>query len=137
MSVTITGRYTGKKFVEMLHGPSGAKLTTDAPRDNQGEGNSYSPTDLLAGALGSCILTIMANLCERSGWLLDGAHFRVEKHMVTTTPRRIGALELEIHLPAAFHPEAREKLERAAKSCPVHHSLHPDIQIDVNYVYDV
>ena len=65
MQVTITGKYVGKKFVEATHQPSGAQITTDAPKDNQGEGNCFSPTDLVAAALGNCILTIMANVCER------------------------------------------------------------------------
>lgn len=134
--IEIQGKYAGKKFVDIEH-PSGTLLRTDAPKDNLGEGSSFSPTDLVAAALGSCILTIMLNMSERSGWDLSGARFRVEKHMSPDSPRRIVALPIDFHLPKALPAEARVKLELAAKSCPVHHSLHPDIQVIVSYFYDL
>ena len=137
MSVSMNGKFLGKKLVEVTHGPSGTVITTDAPKDNQGEGSAFSPTDLVAAALGTCILTIMANVCERSAWDLSGAHFSLEKEMSPNPPRRIASIPITFHLPRALSEEARAKLERSAKSCPVHHSLHPDIQVQITYLYDL
>src|SRR5690349_3800793 len=99
MSVEITGRYTGKLGTELTHGPSGALLRTAAPLDNQGDGSSFSPTDLVAAALASCIVTTMAIVAEREGISFRDATFRVEKHMIAQ-PRRIGALPVVVHMPA-------------------------------------
>ena len=137
MSVLISGKFLGKKFVEVTHGPSGATIVTDAPKDNEGEGSGFSPTDLVAAALGSCMLTIMVNVAARTGLILDGAHFTVEKHMITGPGRRIGALPIQFHLPAGLSPESRDRLERAAKTCPVHHSIHPDISVPLTFLYDL
>ncbi len=135
MSVEITGNYLGKLKVQLNHGPSGAILTTAAPVDNNGDGSSFSPTDLVAAALGACMLTIMGIVAERDGIDLSKASFRVEKHM-SATPRRIGSLPISFSLPADILPEQRAKLERAALTCPVHHSLHPDIEVKVEFKYE-
>lgn len=134
MSVSITGRYVGNLGVELEHGPSGATLRTAAPVDNQGDGSSFSPTDLVAAALGSCMLTIMGILARRHGIDLAGASFRVEKHM-RSDPRRIDRLPITFHLPAAIAPEHRRMLERGALTCPVHRSLLPEIDKPVRFVY--
>jgi len=136
VAVEITGRYTGKLKTEMTHGPSGVVLCTAAPVDNQGDGSSFSPTDLVAAALASCMVTTLAIVAERDGVDLSGVNFRVEKHMAGE-PRRIARLPVEIHLPASLPPAEREKLERAAHTCPVHRSLQVDIEKDVRFVYDV
>ncbi len=136
MSVSISATYLGKKKVELLHADSGVKIVTDAPRDNSGEGKSFSPTDLVAAAFGSCVMTTIAIVAERGGIVVDGMRMTVEKHMVED-PRRIGSLPLQIHLPQALLPHERQKLERAALGCPVHKSLHPEIRSDIAFMYDV
>ena len=136
MSIHITGRYLGNKRVELKHGPTGSTIITDAPKDNNGEGTTFSPTDLVAAALGSCMLTVMSIVAERDGVSLAGTHFEVTKAMVDQ-PRRIGALPVVIHLPRALSAEQRAKYERVAKTCPVHHSINPMIEAEIGFVYDV
>ena len=132
MSVEVTGRYTGNLKMELIHGPSGATIHSAAPKDNNGDGSSFSPTDLVATALGSCMCTIIAMVAERDGIDCSQLRFRAEKHM-SASPRRIGSIPVHITLPPGLTPEQRGKLERAAATCPVHHSLHPDIQIDITF----
>jgi putative redox protein len=134
MAVEITGKYVGNLKTELTHGPSGAVLKTAAPVDNNGDGSSFSPTDLVAAALGACMTTVMAIVAERDGIDLTGLAFRIEKHMVAN-PRRIGALPVVIHMPAGLTPEQRQKLERSALTCPVHHSLLPEIEKEVRFEY--
>jgi putative redox protein len=136
VAVEITGRYTGQLKTELTHGPSGVVLRTAAPVDNQGDGSSFSPTDLAAAALASCMVTTLAIVAERDGIDLSGVSCRVEKHMASE-PRRIASLPVTIHLPAGLPAAEREKLERAAHTCPVHRSLLPEIEKDVRFVYDV
>ncbi|MGA2433735.1 MAG: OsmC family protein [Bryobacteraceae bacterium] len=136
MGVLIEGEYIGKKKVRLRHEPSGAEIVTDAPRDNQGEGSAFSPTDLVAGALGACMMTIIAIIGERSGLDLAGMRMRVVKEM-QDDPRRIARLPVEIHLPSHLSPEDRQKLERAAGTCPVARSLLPDIHVVPCFLYDV
>ncbi|MFM1847795.1 MAG: hypothetical protein RL417_1269 [Pseudomonadota bacterium] len=136
MAVKIHGRYLGNKKIRLKHGDSGTEITTAAPKDNGGDGSSFSPTDLVAAALGSCMVTIMGLMAEREGILLDGTWFEVEKHM-SQSPRRLGHLPVMIHLPRGLTPEQRLKLERGAHTCPVHHSLHPEISVEVTFLYDV
>jgi putative redox protein len=136
MGVLVEGSYLGKKRVRLIHGPSGTELLADAPRDNAGEGAFFSPTDLVAGALGACMMIIMGIVAERSGIDLAGMTMRVEKEM-RSTPRRIGGLSLALHLPAGLTEEQRRKLEAAARTCPVHQSLHPDVSVGVEFLYDV
>jgi putative redox protein len=137
VAVEITGRYTGKLKTEMIHGPSGVALRTAAPVDNQGDGSSFSPTDLVAAALASCMVTTMAICAERHGIDLAGVTFRIEKHMTEAPPRAIARLPVEIHMPAGLSQEDRQRLERAGHTCPVHRSLLPAIEKDVRFVYDV
>lgn len=131
--VRIDMHYSGDLRTVCRHGPSGAELATDAPRDNEGRGESFSPTDLVATALASCMLTVMGIAARRRGWSLQGARATVEKHMATDPVRRIGRLEVWITLPAGLSAEARKVLERAAMTCPVHKSLHPDVAIDTSF----
>ncbi len=134
MAVEITGRYIGNLAVEMTHGPSGAVLKTVPPVDNQGDGSSFSPTDLVATALAACMLTLISIVGEREGVDLSGLSIHIEKHM-TGSPRRIGRLPARIRMPAGLTPDQRKKLENAALTCPVHHSLHPDVEKDVVFEY--
>jgi len=136
MSVKMTGTYLGNKKVDMTHGPSGVSIITDAPKDNHGEGSSFSPTDLFTVSLGSCIITTMAIYAERNGIALSGSTFELEKIMFPD-PRRVGAIPLKVRMPAELSKENRETLERVAHTCPVHKSVHPDMQIDIQFVYDI
>jgi putative redox protein len=134
MGVVMTGRYTGGKLVELIHEPSGTKITTDAPKDNGGEGTAFSPTDLVGAALGSCVLTTMVLFAERHNISLKGAHFHVEKIM-SSEPRRIAELVLKVHLPKTLGETDRLKLERAGMTCPVHKSLHPETKVSAEFIY--
>ena len=134
--VAITISYTGELHCEAIHGPSGTKLTTDAPKDNQGKGASFSPTDLVATALGSCILTTMGIVANKLGVSIDGAHAEVTKEMAAKPPRRIAALLTTVTMPKGIPAEHRAKLEQAARHCPVHQSLHPDINAPIEIVWN-
>ncbi len=136
MAVEISGRYTGGLKMELRHGPSGQPLTTSAPRDNLGDGSSYSPTDLLAASLGSCMVTTMAIVAQRENIPFERAEFVLEKHMTAAPPRRVDAVPVTIRLPASLTPEQRETLEAAARGCPVHRSLAPEIQRDITFIYE-
>lgn len=131
--VEISIEYLGQLRCEAQHGPSGTKLTTDAPTDNMGRGESFSPTDLVATALGTCMLTIMGIVAQRDGIDLAGTRVKVTKEMATTPIRRIGRLTVEFHVPAALSEADQKKLEKAAMTCPVHKSLHPDIDIPIQF----
>jgi uncharacterized OsmC-like protein len=135
MAVDFTGRYLGDLKVEVTHGPSGTQLLTVPPVDNQGDGSSFSPTDLVAAALGSCMLSLIAIVGTRDGLDLSGLAFRAEKHMVSD-PRRIGRIPITIQMPKGLTPEQRKKLENAALTCPVHRSLHPEMEKAVTFVYE-
>lgn len=134
--VSIEGRYLGGLRCEATHKPSGRTLTTDAPVDNMGKGETFSPTDLVATALGTCIVTIIAIVAERHGLDVTGATFRVEKHMAASPTRRIGRLPVTVRLPATLSAESRKLLEQAAHTCPVHKSLHPDVDASINFLYE-
>jgi putative redox protein len=115
------------------HEPSGTKLFTDAPKDNQGKGESFSPTDLLATSLGTCILSIMGIAARAMQVDLTGATANVHKEMTTKPTRRIGALAVIIEVPTSPSEAQKQELIKAAHACPVHKSLHPDIQISVEF----
>ena len=132
--VTIDAVYEGGLHCRVLHGPSGASFITDAPADNGGQGVAFSPTDLVGAALGSCMLTVMGIMAQRHGLDLVGTRAHVEKEMVGN-PRRIARLAVAITFAKAFAPAERELLERTALTCPVHHSLRPDVDAPVRFVY--
>ncbi len=133
--VNIQVEYQGDLHCKATHGPSGTELSTDAPKDNQGRGESFSPTDLVATALGACMLTIMGIAARTLNIDISGATATVEKEMTAALPRRIQRLAVKIHVPHALSPADREKLERAAEACPVHKSLHPDVQIPIEFTW--
>lgn len=134
--VTIQIEYQGDLHCKAVHGPSQAELNTDAPTDNQGRGENFSPTDLVATALGSCMLTVMGILARTLQIDIGGATATVEKEMSSTAPRRIQTLAVRIHVPHALTPEDQQKLERAAHTCPVHKSLHPDIHTSIEFTWN-
>ena len=124
-----------QKFtVQLTHLPSGTLIQTDAPRDNGGEGSSFSPTDLVGAALASCALTTMSLVASRSGIVFAGGSAAVEKVM-TPPPRRIASLELVLTLPGGLSATERGVLEEAATGCPVARSLHPDVSCPMRFVY--
>ena len=131
--VRIEVDYQGELHTECLHGPSGARLATDAPTDNEGRGEAFSPTDLVATALASCILTTMGIVARRHEWAMEGSHADVEKHMATDPVRRIGKLAVDFQMSAGIPEEAQPILERAAHTCPVHKSLHPDVELVLTF----
>ena len=134
MSVSVSGIYQGGLSVEILHGPSGAKMRTAAPVDNNGDGSSFSPTDMVAAGLGACMLTIIAIVGERDGLELKGLSFKADKHM-TGTPRRIEKVDLVIEMPSGLDEAQRKKLERAALTCPVKNSLLEGVETPVDFRY--
>jgi len=133
--VPISIAYRGQLRCEADHGPSNTRLITDAPTDNHGRGESFSPTDLVATGLGACILTTIGIVAQRDGIRVEGATVAVEKHMSATPPRRIAKLVVRLTLPSGISAEARQKLERAAHTCPVAISLHPDVVQEVSFRY--
>ena len=134
MAIEITGRYIGNLKTELTHGPSGMVIRTAAPVDNQGDGSSFSPTDLAAASLGACMMTLIAIVGERDGLDLTGLSFRLEKHM-ESNPRRIGAIPVTINMPAGLNADQKKKLENAALTCPVHKSLAEGVDKPVEFVY--
>lgn len=134
--VKIETTYQGQKHCLALHIPSNSTLETDAPKDNQGLGEKFSPTDLLATALGTCILTTMAIVAERDQVDIKGAKLFVEKIMLDK-PRKIGSLNMKIHLPKSISEDYKRKLEQSAQSCPVKKSLCEDILTPIEFFYDI
>jgi putative redox protein len=132
MGFKISAEYAGDDRVELTHGLSGNKMVTDLPPDNGGRGRTFSPTDLAAASVASCVLTIMAKIAERNGIDFKGASFEIEKHM-QENPRRIARLTGVITLPSGLDPAQREKLLAAVRACPVSRSLHPDIALEFEY----
>ena len=125
--------YTGNLRTEAVHDQSGSKLVTDAPLDNHGKGEFFSPTDLLATALGSCMLTIMGISAEEYGYNLDGTTVETEKIM-GTNPRRVVEVKITFNFPKGNNFTDRQKrvIESSARTCPVANSLHPDFK---NFCY--
>ena len=133
--VQISIDYVGKLHCNATHRPSETVLATDAPLDNQGKGESFSPTDLVATALGTCIATTMAIVAERHEVELKGMTVEVSKEMADA-PRRIGRLTTKVHVPLpADHPQ-RELLEKTALGCPVHRSLAAEMERPTEFFWE-
>jgi uncharacterized OsmC-like protein len=134
--VKITGSYQGEFHCTAVHEPSGNALATDAPKDNQGRGESFSPTDLVATALATCVATTMAIVARRHGVELAGLRYEVTKEMAATGPRRIARLALQIWLPPAARQVPAGLLEQAAHGCPVHRSLGADVERPIEFHWE-
>ena len=119
--------YHGELRCAATHMPSGTVLITDAPVDNHGKGESFSPTDLMATALGTCILTTMAIAAGVLGVDITGSTITVNKVMKNKPIRMLESLACVITIPVVATEQQKEKLEHAARKCPVHNSLHPDV----------
>ena len=133
MAVSIDINYEGDLRCQATHGPSGTQLYTDAPVDNEGLGRSFSPTDLLATALGSCVMTILGIMAKRNDIDLKGTKVHVEKHMVADPLRRVGSLPVTVTFPPGLQLDdaMKTKLERAAHTCPVHQSLGEKVEAPI------
>ncbi len=131
--VTITATYDGGLRCSAQHGPSGTTLITDAPVDNHGKGESFSPTDLLATATATCMMTVMGIAAERHGVELKGTTVKIAKEMSLDLPRRIVALRSVMTIPLSSDHPQRALLEGAAKACPVKQSLAPEIDTTVEF----
>ncbi len=125
--------YDGNLRTVATHLQSGTVIETDAPTDNQGKGERFSPTDLVATALGNCMLTIMGIKAKDMNVNLDGTKIDITKIMMTD-PRRIGEIKVIFNFPGNVKADEKQKtiLERAAITCPVFESLHPDMQVFMN-----
>ncbi|MCB1206705.1 MAG: OsmC family protein [Verrucomicrobiae bacterium] len=133
--VEIHATYEGNLRCSATHGPSGSSLETDAPVDNCGKGERFSPTDLAATSLGVCMMTIMGIYAEKNGIDLGRTTARVLKEMTPEPPRRIAKLTIEITVPLPPDHPRREAVERAGLGCPVYLSLHPEIEKDVTFLW--
>ena len=136
MAVEISIEYKGGLRCEAIHGPSGDKLSTDAPVDNNGKGEAFSPTDLMATALGSCIATIIGIVAERKEIDLSGFKLLVEKHMSEDLPRRIIKLPVLIRIPVSVDSPYKDLFINAALTCPVHQSLRADIEVPIEWYWE-
>ncbi|MFM9101899.1 MAG: OsmC family protein [Cyanobium sp.] len=126
--------YLGELRCRSSHQPSGSQLDTDAPSDNQGKGERFSPTDLVATALSTCMLTIMGIVAERHGWSLEGCSAKVEKTMTSEPPRCIALLTVWVQLPASLDEQQRAVLRRAAEACPVKRSLQGAVAMELHWL---
>ena len=134
--ITITSKYLGNLRIESTHTPSNNTLITDAPKDNNGKGEAFSPTDLVATATLNCMITIMGIKANQSGIDISGTEGKVNKIMASD-PRRIGELEIEITVPTkGLSSKDKTILERAAMTCPVIESLAADIKKTVKFNFN-
>lgn len=129
-------KYLGNLRTEIEHIQSGNKIITDAPLDNNGKGEFFSPTDIFASSLGSCILTIIGISANTHGFSIDGTTLEIEKVMAAN-PRRVAEIKIDIIFPkgADYTDKQKRIIEAAAKTCPVANSLHPDIVKNINFIY--
>jgi len=127
--------YEGELHCKAVHGPSGSVIKTDAPVDNMGKGESFSPTDLVAAALGTCYLTVMGISAKKDGVNIEGTKARVEKHMSSDKPRRIVKLVVHIDMAKGIPKDYRGKLEHVARNCPTANSINPEIEVDLRFKY--
>ena len=133
---TIETTYPGDLRTEATHLQSGNKLITDAPTDNQGRGEYFSPTDLVATALGSCMITVMGIAARTHNFNIDGTKLVITKIVTKEPPRRIDEIIIELPFPAGNYSEKEKNiLEYVVKTCPVALSLHPEIKQRVNLIY--
>lgn len=132
---TSTVKYLGGLRTEAVHLESGTTIITDAPKDNQGTGAAFSPTDLMATSLANCMLTIMGIVARRDNIKIEGTQAEVTKVMYSE-PRRVGEIHVSLTLPPNnFSDKEKKILEHAAHTCPVAKSIHSDIKQVINFIY--
>ena len=127
-------KYVGDFRCEATLAANGARICTDAPADSKGKGEYFAPTDLVAAALGNCMLTMMGYAADRAGVSLANVVVEVEKEL-SSPPGRIVRLKATIHMPRGLSPDQRARLEKNARMCPVHHSLPADMDRPVEFIY--
>ena len=135
MSIKIFCDYLGDLRVRAVHSSSGAEIITDAPVDNQGQGRSFSPTDLAAASMATCMITILGIQAKSIPLDLNGLKVEIEKHMTKTPPRRIAQLDIKMMMPAGIPEELRPRLIRAAEACPVKQSFRDDTVINLEWIW--
>ncbi len=134
---TATIIYKSNLRTSCQHIKSGATFITDAPTDNNGKGEAFSPTDTIASALGSCMLTVMGIKAQTmEGVTIDGASALVTKTM-SSNPRRISKIEIVLKFPKQLEPKTQKILENTGNTCPVHYSIHPDIEKVITYHWGI
>lgn len=127
--------YSGELRTTSTHLKSGTEILTDAPTDNQGKGEAFSPSDLLATSLGNCMLTIIGIAAKTHGFNIDGTTAEVTKVMAQD-PRRVSEIKIDFNFPAnSYTTKEKEIIERSAKTCPVANSIHPDIKQEISFGY--
>ena len=131
--VRVQVEYQGDLRCRALHRPSQGEITTDAPVDNHGKGEAFSPTDLVGTALGTCMSTIMGIFAQRKEIDLEGMTIEIDKHMSQTTPRRIEKLDVRFMVPVPSTHEFAHALQAAAMGCPVHHALTGNVELPVTF----
>ncbi|MDB6147488.1 MAG: OsmC-like protein [Spartobacteria bacterium] len=134
--VEVSIKYSGDLHCEATHGPSQSTISTDAPTDNRGKGEAFSPTDLVATALGTCMSTTMGMAAKDHDLDLRGMTVKVKKEMSKDAPRRIVGLPSEVHIPLPSNCPQRALLEQTALTCPVHKSLPPDIERPTTFFWE-
>lgn len=134
--VEINVSYEGGLRCRAIHGPSKNELITDAPADNMGKGEAFSPTDLVATALATCIATTIGIVAQRKGFDVTGMKVHVEKHMSADAPRRIVRLPIKLWLPLPAEHAERPLIEKAAHGCPVHQSVRADIEMPIEFIWE-
>ena len=127
-------KYLGDLRTSSTHLDSGSVINTDAPKDNHGLGEGFSPTDMVCSALASCILTIMAIAVEKNNVDIKGTKAMVKKTM-GNNPRRIARIEIDIIFPKVYDTKTKTILERAAHNCPVHHTLSETVEKNISFTY--
>ncbi len=133
--ITVETIYSGELRTQAHHSQSGNKIITDAPLDNQGKGEAFSPTDLVATALGSCMITIVGIAARNHGFDIDGTQLKITKIMASD-PRRIAEIKIDFTFPKDNYSEKEKKIiENSARSCPVAKSLHPNLEQTLSFIY--
>lgn len=137
MSVEVNVVYNGNLRCSATHTPSSSTIITDAPTDNGGKGEAFSPTDLVAAAVGTCIMTIMGIIAKGSEMDLTGMQIKVQKEMAAKPSRRIGRLTTTVLFPKGLNLSDTEKrkLEKTVEMCPVKQSLHPEVMVEAKFIY--
>lgn len=130
----MTAAFTGELQTECIH-ETGARLTTYAPKEVGGLGQGFSPTDLVVVALGTCMLSLLSIQAKKLGLEVKGTTLEMEKEMASQPSRRIGKIIIRLRCPHTFSQPIREKLQKAVLECPVHHSLHPDVKKEIEFIW--
>ena len=131
---TSTSKYSGELRTHSIHTQSGETYITDAPTDNEGKGEAFSPTDIVATSLANCMMTIMGIVSKRKGLAIEGTEAKIDKFM-GTDPRRITEIKIDFYFPVNFSEDERKLLEKSALNCPVAKSLSSDLKQNIEFHY--